>query len=66
MMNRNCICRRADPLKKGREIGQYGLCVEGGGDVEEDEAAEWVQARTFWVRYFSHPLFFSQLNKESF
>lgn len=53
-------------MKKGREIGQYGLCVEGGGDVEEDEATEWVQARTFWVRYFSHPLFFSQLNKESF
>lgn len=49
---------RGNRLKKGRDIEQYRLCVEGGGDVEEDEAAEWVQAKTFWIIYFSHPLFF--------
>lgn len=67
MMSRNWICRgTGNSLRKGREIGQYSLCMEDGGDVEEDEAAEWV-----WAKIFLGPLLFlslilSQLNKESF
>lgn len=51
-------------MKKDREIEQYKQCVEDGGNVQEDEAAEWFQARTFGVIYFPHPLFFlSQIRK---
>lgn len=59
MMSRNWICRgTGNSLRKGREIGQYSLCMEYGGDVEEDDAAEWVWAKIFWVLYFFCPLFF--------
>lgn len=53
-------------MKKDGKIEQYKLCVEDGGDVQEDEAAEWVQARTFWVIYFSHPLFFPSQIRTAF
>lgn len=49
-------------FEEDREIEQYKLCVEDGGDVQKDEAAEWVQARTFGSFTFPTPIF-SQPNK---